>query len=71
MKSLLVLAAVSLLCSCASAPQVRTNFNDFTGASYGIGPTSANDPRLHSPRFYMDEGDELPAWARVGPPSNR
>ena len=69
MKSLLALAAVSLLCSCGSSPQLRT---DFTGAPAGmIGPTSANDPRLHSPRFYMDEGDELPAWARTGPPTNR
>ena len=68
MKSLLLLAAVSLLCSCASSLQLRT---DFTGATSAMGPTSANDPRLHSPRFYMDDGDDLPAWARIGPPTNR
>ena len=68
MKSLLAIAAISLLCSCASAPQLHTSF---AGAPYATGPTSANDPRLRDKRFYMDDGDDLPAWTRVAPLSNR
>ena len=68
MKSLLALAAVSLLCSCSSAPQLHTSF---VGGPYTIGPASANDPRLWDKRFYMDDGDHLPAWTRAVPLSNR
>jgi len=68
MKFLLALAAVSLLCSCASAPQMHA---EFSGMPYGLGPTSANDPRLREPRFYEDEGDDLPAWTHAAPLSNR
>ena len=68
MKSLLALAAVSLLCSCASVPQMHV---EYSGTPYRLGPTSADDPRVRSPRFYMDEGAELPAWARDAPRTNR
>ena len=68
MKYLLLIAAVLLLCSCASAPQLHTSF---AGAPNAIGPTSANDPRLRDKRFYMDDGDGLPAWTRAAPLTNR
>jgi hypothetical protein len=69
MKSLLALAIVLLLCSCASAPSVHT---DSAGGAYSLGPTSASDPRLRSARFYMDEGSDLPAWTHAaGPMTNR
>ena len=68
MKSLFCAAAVLLLCSCASAPQVQTYMS---GVRYSSGPTSANDPRLRSPQFHMDDADGLPAWTRGSPQSNR
>ena len=73
MRFLLVVACVSLLCSCAAGPQIHAGFSQagFSGASYGLGPTSANDPRLREPRFYMDAGDDLPAWTHAAPQSNR
>lgn len=70
MKSLLAVATVLLLCSCSSAPQMHAEFAGMP-SSYSLGPSSANDPRLRSPRFYMDEGGDLPAWARIAPASNR
>ena len=68
MKSLFCLTVVLLLCSCASAPDVQ---GYVAGTSYSLGPTSANDPRLHHPQFYMDGSDSLPAWSRASPLSNK
>jgi hypothetical protein len=60
MKTLLNVAWVLLLCSCAAAPTVRTSFN---GNSFTSGPTSADDPRLRSPQFYMNDDKPLAAPA--------
>jgi len=71
MKSLttvaLAVALGSLLCACASPPQVHAEFG---AGPFTMGPTSASDPRLRSPHFYMDEGNELPAWVRAAPMTN-
>jgi hypothetical protein len=70
MKSLLACAAALLLSACASAPQVHSEFAS-PRSPYASGPTSANDPRLRQPQFYMDESDGLPAWTRAAPLTNR
>jgi hypothetical protein len=68
MRPLFCLAAVLLLCSCSSPPQVNAYV---AGAPYASGPTSADDPRMHHPQFFMDDSDQLPAWTRSAPSSNR
>lgn len=68
MKPLFCLAAVLLLCSCAAAPQVH---GYVAGHPYAFGPMSADDSRLHHPQFFMDDSDQLPAWTRTAPLSNR
>jgi hypothetical protein len=67
MRILLGLLACLVLCSCA-APEVQTRYS---GSFYMSGPTSINDPRMHSPQFYMDDADGLPAWTRAVPASNQ
>ena len=54
MRALLLVSSVLLLCACASAPTM-TMHSSFNGYSYTPGPTSADDPRLLSPKFYMDD----------------
>lgn len=68
MKPLFCLAAVLLLCSCTSAPQVQTYVG---GSSFVSGPTSVDDLRAQRPRFYMNDDDSLPAWTQAGPAPNR
>jgi hypothetical protein len=63
MKALLSAISVLLLCSCAAVPTLQTSFN---GTSYTSGPTSVNDPRLHSPQFYMDD-DKSPMERAAAP----
>ena len=68
MKLLSILALASLLCACSATPTVHSSMN---GYSYSSGPTSADDPRLRQPRFYMDdEGDSMP-WLKDAPRNNR
>ena len=68
MKLLSIFAFASLLCACSATPVVHNSFN---GYSYSSGPTSADDPRLRQPRFYMDdEGDSMP-WLKDAPRTNR
>jgi hypothetical protein len=62
MKTLLVAAFILGLSACASSPQMSSVVN---GYKYTSGPTSADDPRLRSPAFYMDD-DKLP-YEYVGP----
>jgi hypothetical protein len=68
MKLFLALAAALLLSSCASAPQMHS---DFAAAPDAYGPTSTSDPRLRQPRFYMNDSDDLPAWTKAAPLTNR
>jgi hypothetical protein len=65
MKLLFIVACLGLLCSCSSAPVMRSSIN-----GYSLGPTSASDPRLQRPQFYMDESDSRP-WLNDGPKNNR
>lgn len=67
MKALLMLGCTCLLCACSGAPVMHTTFN---GYGYSSAPTSASDPRLRQPRFYMDESESFP-WLKAEPQSNR
>jgi len=67
MKVLLILGCTCLLCACSAAPVMHTSVN---GYGYSSDPTSANDPRLRQPRFYMDESDS-PSWLKEEPQTNR
>jgi hypothetical protein len=49
---LLGVGSVLLLGACSSAPVLSTSIN---GYRYAPAPTSLDDPRLSSPRFYMDD----------------
>ena len=56
MKALLILVSVTLLCSCAGAPVMSGSIqSSFNGTTYSPGPTSADDPRLRSAQFYMND----------------
>ena len=68
MRKLFSLAVLLLLCSCGSAPQIQSYIG---GTYYSTGPTGADDPQLLDPKFYMDDSDDLPAWTRAVPQSNR
>jgi hypothetical protein len=67
MKALLVLACACLLCSCSSAPVMHSSLN---GYSFSQAPTSASDPRMQRPQFYMDESVSMP-WLKATPQPNR
>ena len=67
MKSLALFACVWLLSSCSSAPVMQTSVN---GYGFSSAPTSASDPRLRQPRFYMDERDSMP-WLNAAPRNNQ
>ncbi|MDB5815927.1 MAG: hypothetical protein JWN23_3044 [Rhodocyclales bacterium] len=62
MKTLLIIASILGLSACASSPQISSVVN---GYRYTTGPSDANDPRLRSPAFYMD--DDKPPYEYVGP----
>ena len=48
---MLAIVSILSLCSCAVAPlQISSN-----GTAFASGPTSLDDPRLHSPQFYMND----------------
>jgi hypothetical protein len=67
MKALLTVVSVLLLCSCAGAPVMNGSIqSSFNGTSYTSGPTSADDPRLRSPQFYMND-DKSPAVQPAAP----
>jgi hypothetical protein len=67
MKALLSVVSVLLLCSCAGAPVMTGSMqSSFNGNTYTSGPTSADDPRLRSPQFYMND-DKSPAMQPVAP----
>jgi hypothetical protein len=68
MKPILIVSCALLLGACSGTPVLQSSFN---GYSTSMGPTSASDPRLKQPRFYMDEGDSLPPSLKVAPMSNR
>jgi hypothetical protein len=68
MKAVLILGFACLLCACSAAPVMHTSINGYT---YSSGPTSANDPRMRDPHFYMDESSESPAWMKAAPQTNR
>jgi len=57
MKMILGALSIVLLCSCAGAPVMQSSFN---GSPYSPGPSSADDPRLRAPQYYMDD-DKSPA----------
>jgi hypothetical protein len=64
MRALFIVASTVLLCSCAGmSSSIQSSVN---GMSYQAGPTSADDPRLRSARFYMD-GDDSPSVRSVSP----
>ena len=67
MKTLLIVACAWILCSCSSAPMMHTSYN---GASFSSAPTSADDPRLQHPQFYMDDSSSMP-WTHDAPLTNR
>ena len=67
MKAFLILGCTCLLCACSAAPVMHTSINGYT---YSSDPTSANDPRLRQPHFYMDESNSLP-WLKAEPQANR
>ena len=67
MRTLLPLAALMLLASCASGPTVHTSFD---GYGYTSGPSSADDPRLLNPKFYMND-DKSIAEPYTAPPALR
>ena len=67
MKGLLSIIAMLLLCSCAGAPTVQSSIN---GNTYSPGPTSADDPRLRSPAFYMND-DKVPQQHSSAPGSSQ
>jgi hypothetical protein len=67
MKLLLVVTCLGLLCSCSSAPVMRSSIN---GYGYSSAPTSAGDSRLQRPQFYMGERDSMP-WLNEAPTNNR
>jgi hypothetical protein len=52
MRIYLCILSTLLLCSCAGTPTLHSSVN---GNSYTSGPTSADDPRMLSPQFYMDD----------------
>lgn len=61
MKILFCLGSMLLLGACSSTPAMNTSFSSsINGNSYMPAPTSANDPRLYQPQFYMDD-DKSPA----------
>jgi hypothetical protein len=61
MKALFVLVSVLLLCSCAGAPVMSGSVqSSFNGTRYSPGPTSADDPRLRTSQFYMNDDKALP-----------
>ena len=66
MRYVLCAVSVVLLCSCATAPSMRTSFG---GSPVAGDPASANDPRLRHREFYLDR-EETPAWMRVAPRNN-
>lgn len=56
MKTLLGIGSILLLCSCAATPVMNGSIqSSFNGTTYTSGPTNANDPRLRSPQFYMND----------------
>jgi hypothetical protein len=65
MKLLFIVACVGLLCSCSSMPVMHSSINGYSSA-----PTSALDPRMQRPQFYMDEHDSMP-WLNEAPRNNR
>jgi hypothetical protein len=68
MKTPLILVCTLLLGACAGSPVVQSSFNGYGWASSA--PTSANDPRLLKPQFYMDD-DSTPRWLKAVPQTNR
>ncbi|HVZ44185.1 MAG TPA: hypothetical protein VHA82_10290 [Ramlibacter sp.] len=68
MKPILIASCALLLSACSGTPVFQSSFN---GYGYSMGPTSASDPRLSQPRFYMDEGDSLPPSLKAAPLNNR
>ncbi len=67
MKTLLFVAMALLLCSCASTPVMfQTSVN---GSTSSPGPTSFDDPRFHSPAFYMND-DKSPVVQQAAPPTS-
>lgn len=67
MKALLVVASVLLLCSCAGAPAMNGSIqSSFNGTPYTSGPTNADDPRLRSAQFYMND-DKSPVVRPAAP----
>lgn len=65
MNWLLTAISVWMLCSCAgvSGGSIQSSIN---GTSYTSGPMSADDPRLRSPQFYMDD-DKSPVRPSAPP----
>jgi hypothetical protein len=67
MKALLSIVAVLSLCSCAATPSMNGSVqSSINGTSYTSGPSSADDPRLRSPQFYMND-DKSPAGRQAAP----
>lgn len=67
MKALITVVSVLLLCSCAGEPVMNGSVqSSFNGNTYTPGPTTADDPRLGSPQFYMND-DKSPAMQRAAP----
>jgi len=67
MKAVLLVACLGLLCSCSSTPVMQSSIN---GYRFSSAPTSASDPRLQRPQFYMDESESMP-WLKAAPQTNR
>jgi len=38
-----------------------------SGTPYGLGPAHAEDMRLKDLHYYMNVGDDMPAWTRAAP----
>jgi len=67
MKRSLILCFVCALSACSSAPVLHTSFS---GYGFSQAPTSASDPRLQRPQFYMNESESMP-WLMATPQPNR
>ena len=76
LRALLGSSLLLLLSACGTTAQFQTRFYDPTyrqtyGTAFSLGPTSAGDPRLLDPHFYMDD-DSTPRWLlMMTPQSNR
>ncbi len=68
MKPALSVLSILMLCSCAGMAPVQGSLqSSVNGNRYVSGPTSADDPRLRSPQFYMN--DDASPMDRSAPPA--